>query len=193
VSRLSKTKGGPVARFSAWYARRMFGQEPDPVGVTAHHPGLLRAYVGFEWELSRASRVDERLKNLAELKAAALTGCEYCLDIGSAIARKAGVTREQLTDLPRHRESPHFSERERLVLDYATAMSQTPVEVSDELFGALRAQFDEAQLVELTAVIAWENYRARFNWALDIEPQGFCRGACAVPELPAVDRAPELR
>jgi 4-carboxymuconolactone decarboxylase len=57
------------------------------------------------------------------------------------------------------------------------------VDVPDELFAALRARLDEAQIVEITAAIAWENYRARFNHALDIGAQGFSEGAfCAVPE-----------
>ena len=69
------------------------------------------------------------------------------------------------------------------MLDYSAAMTQTPVEVSDELFAALRANFNEAQMVELTAAIAWENYRARFNHAFGIEAQGFSEGAyCPMPE-----------
>ncbi|MGH9843133.1 MAG: carboxymuconolactone decarboxylase family protein [Blastocatellia bacterium] len=63
------------------------------------------------------------------------------------------------------------------------AMTNTPVEVSDKLFAALRGHFSEAQLVELTAAIAWENYRARFNHAFGIEAQGFSEGAyCPMPE-----------
>jgi len=66
-------------------------------------------------------------------------------------------------------------------------MTTTPVEVPDTLFASLRQHLNEAQLVELTAVIAWENYRARFNHALDIEAQGFSEGAfCALPEKIAV-------
>lgn len=69
------------------------------------------------------------------------------------------------------------------MLDYSAAMTRTPVEVPDELFAALRRHFDEAQLVELTAAIAWENYRARFNHAFGIEAQGFSDGAyCPLPE-----------
>ena len=61
-------------------------------------------------------------------------------------------------------------------------MTRTPVEVPDELFQSLRAQFTEAQLVELTATIAWENYRARFNHAFGLEAEGFSEGAyCALP------------
>src|SRR5262249_61711293 len=81
------------------------------------------------------------------------------------------------------RESELFRELETLVLDYAVGMSVTPVDVSDELFAALREPFDDAQLVELTSVIAVENLRGRFNLALGIGAAGFSEGmVCAVPE-----------
>ena len=64
-------------------------------------------------------------------------------------------------------------------------MTHTPVEVPDSLFTQLKAKFSEPQLVELTAAIAWENYRARFDHAFGIESQGFSQGAyCALPERP---------
>ena len=75
-----------------------------------------------------------------------------------------------------------FSDLEKAVLEYADAMTHTPVEVPDALFQRLREQFSEAQMVELTATIAWENYRARFDHALGIEAEGFSEGAyCALP------------
>jgi AhpD family alkylhydroperoxidase len=176
-------KPGPFARAAYWMSRRDYGQVPEPVEVTAHHPGILRGYGIFEWETSRAHAVDSKLKDLGAIKAAAMVGCEFCLDIGSALGAKAGISAEQLAELPRYRESDSFDETEKLVLDYAVAMTSTPSDVSDELFAALRERFDERQLVELTAAIAIENYRARFNWAFGIEPQGFTKGgACALPE-----------
>jgi AhpD family alkylhydroperoxidase len=176
---------GPFGRLAGWMSKRMYGRTPEPFFVTAHHPGILRGYGMFEWESERANTVDEKLKDLAMIKAAALVGCEWCLDIGSAIGRKAGISPEQLADLPCYRDSDRFDDTEKLVLDYATAITATPSDVEDELFDALRARFDERQLVELTAAIAIENYRARFNWAFGIEPQGFTQGACAVAERPA--------
>jgi len=71
---------------------------------------------------------------------------------------------------------------ERLALGYADAMTRTPVEVPDALFARLRERFSEAQLVELTSAIAWENYRARFDHAFGIEGENFTEGAlCAMP------------
>lgn len=84
-------------------------------------------------------------------------------------------------------ESAAFSALEKLVLDYTVAMTRTPVEVPDAMFDSLRRHFNDAQLVELTAAIAWENYRARFDHALGIEAQGYSEGACcALPERPKV-------
>ena len=69
------------------------------------------------------------------------------------------------------------------VLRYASAITQTPVAVADDLFEDLRSHFNEKQLVELTSAIAWENYRARFNHAFEIEAEGFSEGAfCPMPE-----------
>jgi alkylhydroperoxidase family enzyme len=90
-----------------------------------------------------------------------------------------------LRDVPVYERSAEFSALEKLVIDYAVRMTNTPVEVPDELFAKLRQHFNDAQLVELTAAIAWENYRARFDHALGIEAQGFSEGAfCPLPERP---------
>ncbi len=68
------------------------------------------------------------------------------------------------------------------MLRYADALTSTPVEVPDEIFDALRRFFDDAQIVELTSSLAWENYRARFDHALAIEAEGFSKGAfCPLP------------
>ena len=84
--------------------------------------------------------------------------------------------------LPQYNSSALFSETERLVLEYADAMTQTPVEVPDTLFAKLREKFTDAQLVELTATLAWENYRARFDHAFGVEAEGFARESyCAMP------------
>jgi alkylhydroperoxidase family enzyme len=67
------------------------------------------------------------------------------------------------------------------VLRYATALTHTPTDVSDESFDSLREQFSPQQMVELTSAIAWENFRARFNRGFDIQAEGFSEGsACPV-------------
>ncbi len=182
----------PYARLAYYFTRRslrqLTGRTPErmiePLEIYAHVPGLLRGYAGLEQATAKLSRIDKRTRALAELKAATVVQCEYCIDMGSQISRQWGLTDEELLALPSHRTSALFSDLDKLVLDYASGMSSTPVEVPDELFARLRAHFDEAQLVELTHVIALENLRGRFNLAFGIGAAGFSDGmVCAVPTI----------
>ena len=94
-----------------------------------------------------------------------------------------GITEEQLRDLARFEASAHFNEEEKLVLRLAVALTHTPADVDDGLFAALRERFSERELVELSAAIAWENYRARFNRTFAVESEGFSKGKfCPLPE-----------
>ena len=192
IQPVQPSEAGPLTRVVLRTARRktrqLAGRHTDkmiePLEVFAHSPRLLLGYGMMELANEKVDRVEPRLKELAQLKAAALSHCEYCIDIGSSIARRSGLSDEQLLALPAYRDSELFGEEEKLVLDYASGISATPVDVSDELFTALREHFDEAQLVELTSVIALENFRGRFNLALGIGTAGFSEGmVCAVPEM----------
>jgi AhpD family alkylhydroperoxidase len=186
-----RSEAGPFVRLVYAITRRkvkqMTGSERpvEPIELFAHAPRLLFGYGMLEQSFASKPRIEEHLRALAVLKAAVMQGCEFCQDIGSQEARGAGISDEQLLDLYRYRESEHFDEEERLVLDLAAAMTSTPVAVSDDLFAALRARFDEAQVVELVGLVALENFRSRFNGAFAIGPAGFSEGAvCARIERP---------
>jgi alkylhydroperoxidase family enzyme len=186
IDLIDKRSANPLVRFAYRSSRRNLGRDVDPVGVYAHAPRLMMGYGAFEHATSKEHRVEERLKVLAETKAAAIVNCEFCCDIASSLAHEVGITEAQLLALANYRDSEEFTALEKLVLDYATAMSRTPTTVDDELFAALREHFDERQMVELTNVIALENMRARFNSAFDMTPAGFSEGlVCVVPEAAA--------
>jgi len=87
---------------------------------------------------------------------------------------QTGADEEKIREVPGWRESPRFSAMERAALEYAEAMTITGQRVGDELFARLRAFFDEGQIVELTAAVALENFRSKFNVPLGVESQGFC-------------------
>src|SRR5947199_359880 len=92
----------------------------------------------MELATERSHKMPDRYKMLAEMKAAVLAGCEWCIDIGAFLLDRGGVPSEQVRNILRHRDSDAFDELEKLVLDYAEGMTRTPVDVSDELFAALR-------------------------------------------------------
>ena len=87
---------------------------------------------------------------------------------------QAGASDEKIREVPTWRESSLFSPVERDALEYAERMTITGEKVTDELFARLRRHFSEGQIVELTAVVALENFRSKFNPPLGIEAQGFC-------------------
>jgi len=84
------------------------------------------------------------------------------------VGRKAGLSDEKLHAAAGDDRTP-FSETEQLVIGLADAMTQTPADVSDELYVRLRHQFSEEQLMQLGAQIAFENYRARWNRIFNVE------------------------
>lgn len=100
------------------------------------------------------------------------------MDINSAVGREQGITDSQLADLASFENSAHFDALEKTVLRYTEGMTHNPADVAEAAFEDLKQYFNTVQIVELTAVIAFENFRARFNRALHIEADGFC-------ELPA--------
>ena len=89
------------------------------------------------------------------------------MDINSAVGRKAGLTDDKLQAVVNNDLSV-FSPDERLVIELADAMADTPSNVSDDLYARLREKFSEEQLLQLGGQIAFENYRARLNRIFDV-------------------------
>jgi alkylhydroperoxidase family enzyme len=90
------------------------------------------------------------------------------VDINSAVGRKAGLTDEKLLGAAGDRLDV-FTDVERLVIELADAMAAIPANISDDLYRRLRSQFSEEQLLELSAQIAFENFRARLNRVFDVQ------------------------
>jgi AhpD family alkylhydroperoxidase len=174
----------PTYRLTRWYSRRIYGAVLDPGAAMAHHPRLLRTYLRFERSLARWNRLDTTLAAIAQLAAAARIGCSWCLDFGYWESTRRGVEPVKLRDVPRWRDSDVYTDLERRVLEYAEAMCADPVAVTDDMVEALRRDLDEAQLVELTMLVAVENVRSRFNAALGLTSQGF-RDRCDLPATTA--------
>jgi alkylhydroperoxidase family enzyme len=87
---------------------------------------------------------------------------------------RAGATEAKIAEVATALTSELFDEREKTALEYAEAITFSDRKVTEELFARVRGHFSEPQIVELTAAIALENFRSKFNVALGIEAQGFC-------------------
>ena len=180
-----------VYRFGPRMMKKLTGREPqtgsgiEPMEIWAHQPKMMMGMGRFNQAVRKGKSVDERLRNLVELKGAQMIGCEFCMDLGSQICRHSGFSDEELLALPRYRRSDLFSEREKLALDYTVAVMRTPVQVTDELFTIMKEHFSDEQLVEITALLALVNLD-RFNAAFGIGSAGFSEGmVCVPPDRPA--------
>jgi AhpD family alkylhydroperoxidase len=180
-----------VYRLGPRMMRKLTGREPqvgrgiEPMEIWAHQPKMMFGVGKFNQSVRKAHSVDERLKNLVELKGAQMIGCEFCVDLGSQICRNSGFSDEELLALPRYRHSDLFTEREKLALDYTVAVMRTPVEVTDDLFARMKEHFSDDQLVEITALLTVVNLD-RFNAAFGIGSAGFSDGmVCVPPDRPA--------
>jgi alkylhydroperoxidase family enzyme len=199
IAGVTKAQAGPIVKLVYAFGPRMMkkltGRDPqtgsgiEPMEIWALQPKMMMGMGRFNQAVRKGKSVDERIKNLVELKGAQMIGCEYCVDLGSQICRNSGFSDAELLALPRYQSSDLFTDREKAALDYAVAVMRTPVEVTDELFTRVRSYFDDRQLVEITALLTLVNLD-RLNAAFGIGSAGFSDGmVCVLPDRPA---APSL-
>lgn len=164
-----------LMRLMRWWSRRTYGHVLEPGLAMGHNRKVLVSMVRTERGVERWDALDETLKDLATLASAVAIGCSWCVDFGYWISHTKGVHQDKLDAVASgllDRRSA-LTEIERRVVEYAEAMSATPPQVTDEMVAGLRAHLDDAALVELTAIVALENERSRFNTALGLTSQGF--------------------
>jgi alkylhydroperoxidase family enzyme len=195
IQGVQRSQAGPLVkliyRLGPRMMRKLTGREAsigngiEPMELWAHKPKLMVAMGKFNTAIRKPGALENRIRNLCELKGAAMIGCEFCVDLGSQICRNSGVSDEELLAISRYTSSELFDEREKVALDYTVAVMRTPVEVTDELFAQLQEHFTTEQIVELTALLTLVNLD-RFNAAFGIGSAGFSEGmVCVLPEKPA--------
>src|SRR5260370_16864165 len=158
----------------------------DPGAAIAHNVPVGRSFALFELRLERWRRLDRGLQDLAVMAAAARIGCAWCMDFGYWEATiRHHVPAAKIRAVPAWRDSDEFTGLERLALGYAEAMTDTPPGVTDEMVERLGRGLSEAELVELTAILAPENLRPRMNPPPGLTAHGFKAPCPTPPPAPA--------
>jgi AhpD family alkylhydroperoxidase len=170
-----------------WLARKMTGKEPLPGRMLAWAPKVALGFGLFELCAPHAPHdLDARTLAAARIAASVAAGCPFCVDMNAATWKSAGLTEAELAALvSSSSSSSSLSQRERDAVEYARALSSTPVAVSAELAGRLRASFTPREIVVLAAAIAQVNAWARFNHGLGIPAAGFFDDSACAVRLPA--------
>lgn len=172
------------------FARRMMGRVPDSVGILWNNPAVMKDAMGIGRKTEGWKELDRDLASYAAMAAAATIGCSFCLDFNYFLAHNHGLDETKVREVPRWREATVFTPRERRVMEYAEAASQTPPAVTDELSDALLRDLGAAALVELAARVAFMNMSARMNVSLGIRSEEFA-DACGLPPLATRAAEPE--
>ena len=162
-------------RLLFWLQRRKYGDVLKPGLLWGRSPLLFLAVAGLYGVIDRkGSPLSPVLRSLVTVRVSQMNGCSFCVDINSAtLAQRAGSL-DKARALADWRGSDVFDRRERVALEYAEAMTATGVAVSGDLFARLSEHFDDDAIVELTALIAFQNLSSKFNTALGVPAQGFC-------------------
>lgn len=170
-------------RLFFWNQRRRYGRVLEPARLWGRTPKVFAALALLYGALDRrASPIEPALRALITVRVSQINWCAFCVDINSATVLQRGVDQAKLAELAQFESSTLFGEREKAALAYAEAITYSDRQPAARHLERLRRCFDDDAVIELTALIAFQNLSSKFNAALGVEPQGFC----AAP--PPVDR-----
>ena len=161
-----------------WNQKRKYGQVLKPALVWARVPKLFAAVAILYGVLDRrSSPIDPVLRSLITVRVSQINWCLFCIDINSSVLAKRTGSMEKVEALEQWQDSDLFDPKEKIVLQYVEAITYTDQQVNKDLMNRLHEYFDEDEIVELTGLIAFQNLSSKFNSALDLPAQGFCRVA----------------
>ena len=165
-----------------WYLRLMFrrqrhryGRELEPVRLWARMPVAFAAMSAMYRALDRkSSPIEPALRSLVQVRVSQINGCDFCVDLNSFLGIGRGIVEAKLRALPQFNDSALFTEREKMALAYAETATHSDRRVAEQLILRLRKHFDDQAIIELAALIAYQNMSSKFNAALGVPAHGFC-------------------
>ncbi len=158
-----------------WNQKRKYGAVLDAALLWGRVPRLFAGVALLYGMIDRhSSPIDTALRSFVSVLVSQINSCSFCVDLNSATLLRRGVSKEKLAALTQWRDSDLFSPAERAALDYADAMTRNDRGVDDAVFSLLKEFFADDAIIELTALIAFQNLSSKFNSALAVPAQGFC-------------------
>lgn len=159
-------------RLGLWYARRVGGRDFIVGRLLGWHPpsafssGVLEGLI-----VHQDGALDERLLKLVRMQVSYAAACPFCIAMNSHEHERAGITADEIDALRGRRpleETASFSARERLALQYARLITQTPLKFPPAVIEELKRHFDEREIVILAVTAAQVNYWTRLIQALGV-------------------------
>jgi AhpD family alkylhydroperoxidase len=162
-------------RLVFWLQRRRYGRELEPARLWGRTPRVFLAMTLMYRALERkSSPLEPALRSLVQVRVSQINWCGFCIDMNSALSLARGIHRDKLEALGQAAESPVFRDHEKAALAYAESMTRGTAHGDAALVAGLQQHFNDDQIIELTALIAYQNLSSKFNAALGVPAQGFC-------------------
>lgn len=177
--RVSKQEGNRyrwLVRLIFWAQKRKYGATLEPTFYWGRAPKILYGIQVLYRFLDRSrSPLDPALRALVSNRIAHLNHCAFCSDLSASSLEKKGVPAAKILALDAYAGDPSFTAKERAAIAYGEAVAGNDDRVTQDRITALKEFFDEDEIVELTGWICFQIFSSKFNAALDIPAQGFCR------------------
>ncbi len=162
-------------RLFFWNQKRRYGSVLEPAYLWGRSPKVFSTLAMLYGALDRGSSpIPPPLRSLITVRVSQINWCEFCVDINSATVIKRHVEPEKLDALVHFEESTLYSEEEKAALSYAEAVTHSHLQPDAACFKRLREHYDDDAIIELTALVSFQNLSSKFNASLGVEPQGFC-------------------
>lgn len=175
ISEKQKNQYPLLVRVIFWAQKRKYGETLLPAKLWGRSPKLFYGLQAFYRSIDRQnSLIEPALRSLINVMVSQINHCSFCVDIGNALLLKRGADMDKVTAIADYEKNSIFTEKERVALNYAEAMTRTDRGVNNDTFRRLSEYFNDDEIIELTALIGYQNLASKFNAALDIPSQGFC-------------------
>ena len=162
-------------RLFFWNQKRKYGAILEPARLWGRTPRVFAGLATLYGALDRkSSPIEPALRSLITVRVSQMNWCSFCVDINSATAVNRHVSEEKLADLAYFEDSELYSDKEKAALAYAETVTHSGQDTTEKHFERLRCCFDDDAIIELTALIAFQNLSSKFNASLAVAPQGFC-------------------
>ncbi len=167
----------PLLRLGIWIAERVTGRVMLPARILAWYPkaalgsGVMEGLVAHH-----DGDIDERMLKLVRMAASYAAACPFCIDMNSHERESVGISADEMLAVRGQLALelvPSFSARERLAVQYARLVSQTPLKFHPDFIEQIKTHFNEREMVILASTAAQVNYWARLIQSLGIPPAGF--------------------
>lgn len=163
-------------RILFFFQKRKFGEILEPAKIWGQKPQIYLGFLSMYNRLNcRHSLIDSQLRALISVKVSQINDCPFCIDMNAQLLFERGGSTSKLNELSDYQQSSLFTGKEKASISYAEAMTLDKCLVDEMLFNRLKEFYNDDEIIELTALIAFQNMSSRFNAALKIPSQEICK------------------